>query len=266
MFSDVVVRALRPLRFRGKVRLLDPLVPRCGVRTARVFGVRVDLDLAEYIQRMMYLGCFEREETRLLLRYLRPGMRVVDVGANVGYFSFLSAARVGPSGRVLAVEPSPQAHAALRRAVDDNRLSQVRVVNAALGRSPGATGLFVPPAALGNHAPSMIPTDGWEAVRVPVVRLDDLLTEHNLPQVDLLKIDVEGYELEVLAGAETAFRAGRVRAVLCEFNDNLLRKAGASADRLWDWLAGHGLRSAAYPARPAFPPHSFLNLFLCRAE
>jgi hypothetical protein len=85
--ADHTIAALRPLRFRGKNRLLGWLLPDKGIREARVFGYRVELDLGDFIQRMVYLGSYERHETGLVARYLRRGMTVVDAGANIGYGS-----------------------------------------------------------------------------------------------------------------------------------------------------------------------------------
>src|SRR6185436_6075060 len=102
---DNVISAFRPHNFRGKLRLLDGLVPHTGDRVASVWGYQVHLDLSEAIQRWIYMGAFEPKETALATRWLRPGMTFVDVGANVGYFTLLAASRVGPSGRVHAIEP-----------------------------------------------------------------------------------------------------------------------------------------------------------------
>jgi FkbM family methyltransferase len=265
VFSDLLVRLLRPVWFRGKARLLSAVTPDRGTRAARVFGARIELDLSDYVQRMMYLGCYEPGETRTLLRYLRPGMTVVDVGANAGYFTYLAAARVGRSGRVLAVEPLPPVYRNLAAAVRDNRLDRVTVVNTALGRVAGSLPLFVPPAAHGNCAPTLVPVPGWEPVLVPVRPLDAVLDECAIDRVDLLKLDVEGFEAEVLAGADRALRSGQVRAVLCEFNDWGLRQNGSSPRDLWDVLAEYGFRRPGGPAAPPdFPSGTVETWFLVR--
>jgi hypothetical protein len=80
---------LRPVYFRGKGRLLNLVVGDPGERVAHVAGNCMRLDLSEYIQRSIYFGCFEPRETRLVRRWLKPGMTCVDVGANVGYYTLL---------------------------------------------------------------------------------------------------------------------------------------------------------------------------------
>ena len=259
---DRLIRALWNVRFRGKVRLLSRLVPRTGIRSAHVFGTRLELDLADYVQRMMYLGCFEREETATVIRHLRPGMTFVDVGANAGYFTYLAAARVGITGRVCSIEPDPVLFKKLAGAVAENDLKCVAVRNVALGREPGELPLFVPPTAHANRAPTMTPVPGWEEVRVIVCTLDYMLDDSGIATVDLLKIDVEGYEAEVLAGAMRAFGEGRVRAVLCEFNDYWLRQQGTTPAALWQTFVAKGFR-AAHPM-PDFPAGSTVNAFFTR--
>src|SRR5262245_23753485 len=85
---DNVISSFRPYNFRGKLRLLDGLVPHSGERVSKVFGYRVRLDLSEAIQRWIYMGAFERKETALVSRWLQPGMTFLDVGANVDISPF----------------------------------------------------------------------------------------------------------------------------------------------------------------------------------
>jgi FkbM family methyltransferase len=259
---DWLVRTMWNLRFRGKARMLSPLVPRTGFRKARVFGTRIDLDLADWVQRMMYMGCYERAETNCVCRYLRPGMTFIDVGANAGYFTYLAAPRLGPSGRIVAIEPDPVLFAKFASAVRDNQHAQVATLNVGLGRVAGELSLFIPPTGTGNRAPTMTPVVGWEEVRVPVRTLDDVLDEMRIEHVDLLKLDVEGFEGEVLAGAARALAASQIRAVLCEFNSYWLGENGTSSDQLWQTLLDFGFRTDA--SRPAFDAHTTVTELFVR--
>jgi FkbM family methyltransferase len=247
-----LIRLLWRSRFRGKSRLLSPLAPRSGVRMANVFGANVALDLSDLVQRLIYLGCYERQETRAVIRCLRPGMTFVDAGANIGYFSYLAASLVGPGGRVIAIEPDPMLSTRLADTVRANRLQSVSVLNVALGRSAGELPLSIPPPNLHNHSPTLTPVEGWRTVVVPIRPLDDVLDEHSIARVDLLKMDVEGFEAEILAGASRALAAGRIGGILCEFNDYWLRENGTTPDRLWDEIVRHGLEPVT--PRPAFSP------------
>jgi len=248
--SDSIVRILRPLPIRGKVRLLEKMVPNTGERYAEIFGSRMKLDLAEHIQRWVYFGGYERLETRWVRKWLRPGMSVADIGANVGYYTLLAASCVGPRGRVFAVEPSPYAYNRLRETVTDNRLTQVVTLQAALGRIQGEGLLYLPPP--GNHSPSMAPCDRKDSVKVALRTLDDCLAEWGVDQLDLLKMDVEGFEPEVLGGARSALRAGRIRAIFCELNDWWLRQMGGSAQELFHLITSEGF-SRVFKAGPDLP-------------
>src|SRR5205814_4168836 len=130
---------------------------------------------------------------------------VVDVGANVGYYTLLAASCVGQTGKVFAIEPSPHAYARLREAVAHNVLSHVVTLKAALGSARREGVLYMPPS--GNHSPSLVPCDRQESVRVPLRTLDDCLEEWGVEKVDLLKMDVEGFEPQVLLGARSALSA-----------------------------------------------------------
>jgi FkbM family methyltransferase len=237
-FAERTISALHRWPFLGQSRLLGWLLPCQGTRRADVFGCRVELDLGDRIQRSIYLGTYERKETRLVRRYLRPGMTVVDVGANVGYYTLLAARRVGAGGQVFAFEPSAYAADLLERTVQANRLTQVRVVRSGLGSRPGEARLAIP--APGNHTPSMLGTEQGPATTVAVTTLDQSLTDFGIERVDLLKLDVEGYEPQVLAGGAAALAAGRVGAILCELNDPWLRHAGTDAQALYDTLLQAG--------------------------
>jgi FkbM family methyltransferase len=248
---NLLFRALRPINFRGKYRLLNRLLPRSGTRTADLFGFRVRCDLSDLIQRQMYLGCYEPQETRTARRLLKPGMTFVDAGANAGHFTFLAASLVGPSGRVLAFEPDPMLAERLAATAPPN----TRVFPHALGREYATKTLSIPPVSFGNRDPVLVELPGHEHVRVKVAPLDAVVDG----TVDLLKLDVEGHEAEVLAGATRLLAAGRIRAVLCEFNDHWLRTRGTTADRLWDTLLGLGF--APGQSRPDFAERIVTALF-----
>lgn len=247
MLRDSIINALRPFHFRGKLRLLGSIAPRSGERTVRVFGYDVRLDLGEAIQRWIYLGAFEPVETAAVRSWLRPGMTFVDVGANFGYFTLLAASRVGAGGRVLAVEPSPYASRRLAETVRRNPLPQVEVFHLGLSSEAGTLDLYLPPS--GFHSPTMSASSGGEPVAVPVGRLDEYMEEWGVETVDLMKLDVEGHEPYVLEGASRVLGSGRIRAVLCEFNDHWLRQQGSSPEALYAIFVAAGFIDMAGPAR-----------------
>ncbi len=206
-----------------RVARLLATVPPAGV-VVLSDGTPIVHDPTDWTCRMSYEGTYEREILRLLPELLSDGDAMVDVGANVGILGARAARLVGESGRVVAVEPSPRCLEDLRRVVDG--MSNVTIVEAALGPERGTvrlTGWDNPDhrglgTAVDGHR-SGIEENWYEgtAAVVPQLRLADVLDEH-LPgrEVALLKVDVEGYEPAVLAGAPALFDEGRVRAAILE--------------------------------------------------
>src|SRR4051812_1076691 len=97
-----LVDCLRPLQFRGKRRLLAPLAPTAGKRRARIFGADLELDVSNYVDSSIFIGCYEPVNAFLFKQILRSGGVGVDIGANIGYFTLLAASLVGKTGRVIA--------------------------------------------------------------------------------------------------------------------------------------------------------------------
>ena len=206
-----------------RVARLLATVPPAGV-VVLSDGTPIVHDPTDWTCRMSYEGTYEREILRLLPELLSDGDAMVDVGANVGILGARAARLVGESGRVVAVEPSPRCLEDLRRVVDG--MSNVTIVDAALGPERGTvslTGWDNPDhrglgTAVEGHRSGI--EENWyvgTAAVVPQLRLADVLDEY-LPgrQVALLKVDVEGYEPAVLAGAPALFDEGRVRAAILE--------------------------------------------------
>jgi FkbM family methyltransferase len=254
---------IRPYSFRGKARLLHSLCSREGERQTEVFGYQMKLDLGDYIQRSIYLGTFEPRESAQVRQYLKPGMTFVDVGANVGYYTLLAASLVGNCGRVLAFEPSPYAFERLVDAITRNNLSQVCAIQSGLSDGSGERRLFLP-SELGNHSPSMVPNGGGRPINVSVQQLDDWLAEHDVDCVDLMKIDVEGFEPNVIKGAAKCIQQGKVRAILCEFNKYWLETNGSSSSLLYDLLTSFGFISSQ--GEPDFEPGVQNLLFTFREQ
>lgn len=139
-------------------------------------------------------------ERALVRRILRPGMRVVDVGANIGYYLLLVESIVGSRGEILCLEPEADNVRELHRNIARNELTNVVVMPAAAGAMSGEVALRP-----GLNATVVAPEPGARAVAM--VRLDDAVTA----PVDFLKIDVEGHEGYVLAGSMRLLREQRPR-------------------------------------------------------
>lgn len=244
--ASFVVDAVRPVTFRGKARVLDPLVPHSGEIEASIYGYDVSLDLSDHIQRHVYMGAYERELTAVFRDWLHRGQTVLDVGANCGYFTLLAARCVGRTGRVIAVEPSPWVANRLERTIKRNHLSHVRLERVALGATTGTLPLVEP--LPGNHTPSLLTTATDRVThQVSVARLDDCLPGwlFHVGRVDVMKVDIEGYESFLIQGGETVLRAGMVKRLAIEACGKWLARAGSSPQMLRHQLESLGFSMMA---------------------
>ena len=192
-------------------------------------GYRLALDLAHDVySQLLYLEGVRLIGERFLLgSMLQPGMRVVDVGANIGYMLLLFECAVGAAGEVLCIEPSPENLPTLRRNIECNGLRNVRLVEAAVGSSRGQVGFR---AGINGGV-----TGGSDsAYQVPMVTLDTLVPD----RVDFLKIDVDGYEGQALLGATEVLRRDRP-VVFLEFHPLLVTRFGHSFESVMALLLPH---------------------------
>jgi len=184
--------------------------------------------LDDYVGRAaFYMGDLDPKLTAIASRVLRPGDVALDIGANLGVMTVLFSRLVGPAGRVLAFEPNPRVLDRTRQTTA--KLSNVRLCEFALGPRPDTLQLVAPPENLGLG--SLVASNDrqeaghWtfganaERVTVPVERLDDVLAREGVNAVRLVKMDVEGFEPQVLRGAERCLREIRPQVILFEMNE-----------------------------------------------
>lgn len=249
--AHVLFRAW-PLTY-GLERLMSSLNPSppAGVvtRKLRGFPVRLTFDPGSYLGRFLYYrGMYEDATMRLLRRILRPGMTFVDVGANIGLHTTIAAHLVGPTGWVLAIEPQADLCSLIEANVRNNGLSNVTVIRTALGRTGGSAVLHQlyeanPGAATLRLHPG---EEACTSAEVSVRTLSAVLEGLQLPPTEIVvKIDVEGAELEVLEGAEQYLARRAPAVVLIECVDHHLQRFGAGSLELLRKLASLGYRLSA---------------------
>ncbi|MEP7305029.1 MAG: FkbM family methyltransferase [Acidobacteriota bacterium] len=225
-------------------RSVDPFWGRLPHDLGRLF---FQCDLRDHIMReVCFAGCYEPQETALLKLLLRPGMTVVDVGANWGYFSLAAAHLVGSRGRVVSVEADPRACRTLRANVARNGLDAVvNVLEMAASDRRSALHLreYAPGAsASGNYGLTSTTTvvDGGRQFEVPARQLDEALDESGIDRVDVLKMDIEGAEALALRGLERRLSDGRIGAIVLEVHPQHLLDQGSSVDDVVGRLRFHG--------------------------
>jgi len=183
---------------------------------------------------------YEEETTRLLNQVLDQGMTFMDVGAHVGYYSLQAARQVGPSGQVISFEPEPSNYELLTQNIVLNGYSNLTAINKAVSSTVGTATLYI--TALDNGRNSMyhhgLPESG--STSVETTTLDSFLASEGWPRVDLVKIDVEGAEVEVLDGMARLMADYPNLKLIIELNPPLFQNGGVSPLEFIERLAAPG--------------------------
>jgi FkbM family methyltransferase len=207
-------------------------------------GLRVRLHLGNDLSRCLFVGgCYEPNEFAFLNEVLAPGMTFVDAGANDGLYSLFAARKVGPSGTVLAFEPSAREFERLNKNCRLNGLTNVRAFKIALAAGAGVGALRTAGYEHeGQNTLGRFIYNGVECLRTETVTLDaldTLLARHRFPVPDVIKMDVEGAEHAVLQGARTVLTAHHP-LILLELSDGALREQHSSAGEVLALLRSTG--------------------------
>lgn len=240
-FAARALIGLYPLE-RGQTRVLNAMglerfIPN-GSLAEGPFGLRFRVKPEKRFAYLWYWGACEPKLLRPFVALLSPGMTVLDVGSNFGWYTALFSHLVGPTGRVHAFEPLPAAFAETTETVELNRLSQATVHNVAVSDSPGNLVFSLDPKR-SEIASALEGATGTERVECRTTTLDHFIAESGLEEVHLVKVDVEGLELEVLRGADELLRnQGPVLSL--EFAGYLLRSRGLAPDVILSFLKERG--------------------------
>ena len=216
-------------RFRGESRIagfVRPVVNRVlpkgpawvTVRAGRGIGLRLLIDPRE--EKYYWTGLYEPEVQAIVTQHLKPGDVMWDVGAHIGFLAAIASRAVGPTGLVVAFEPLEENVGRLSKTVEANGLANVTIREAALSSSAGSSPFFVHRSTLmgGLSGASDAPR-----VEVATTTLDAELTSLGPPT--LVKIDVERYEGEVIAGGQRLFNDVRPLLIIELLNDQAEARA-----------------------------------------
>lgn len=189
----------------------------------------------KYMGQRVALGKYEPYETELILREAKKGDVVIDVGANIGYYTILLADKVGPSGKVYAFEPDSKNFEILEKNIEINKLSNVILIKAALSSQKGVKKLYRSTENYGDHR-----MFGKEKKRgseeIKTMKLDDFL-ENKEKKVDFLKIDTQGWEPAVIDGAKEIIKKNKP-TIFFEYSPKSYKAAKLDGDRMIYWIEG----------------------------
>lgn len=207
-----------------------------SVQGFQIYVARSDSDVGYHVA----MDSYEPDVTAVFRRLLRQGMGVIDIGANIGYFTMLSARLVGPEGHVLAVEPNPRNARMLEASRRLNDYSHVTVAQVAAGRTIGLLALH----AANSNGTTSEPSGSLDALlgteTVPSLRLDDIVSPDR--PVGLIKLDVEGAEYNAVLGCQDVIARDHP-TIISEFSPELMPGiSGVSGLDYLRWLMARNYR------------------------
>lgn len=207
------------LRYIWKIRCVFPSKPLTTFFLKD--GSRFDYPLKTAIGSLLFCGGFENKETKFLQQTLKPGSIFFDIGANGGFYTVVAAKKVGVTGHVYAFEPGQSELKILRHNIAINHLTNVTIVECAVGNKSGKAQLAISSdgamnsLAKTNHPQQCI--EHWQSVEI--IKLDDFCQKYSITKVDFIKIDVEGAEKLVFEGARNIFLSDHEIKIMFEASD-----------------------------------------------
>jgi len=234
----------RPLRVFAN-KMICAIVPK----VIRLGDVKVVINPRDpVISGSLAFGVYEKSEIAFMQRVCKPGHVMIDVGANVGLYTAIAGVALGPTGRIIALEPDPESFQFLEQTVHANGLTNAQTIQAAASDLNGTAKLYI---CSENRGDNRLYQNGFaeRAIDISVLRLDDYLAAEGVNTVDIVKIDVQGFEGHVIAGLEqTILRSPRL-IMLMELCPCDLRAAGTPPLALLQRITRLGLTLYGLKAR-----------------
>jgi FkbM family methyltransferase len=235
---DVVQHVLEPLPVRGKGRLAEQILRHVKTEALTchpLASLEVRLRRSQRIERLMWVGAYERQILSFLKRTVKPSMTILDVGANIGYIASIAATLAGRTGQVHVFEPNPTCYPQLEENL--RPLSQAHAYQLAINDTEGKLPLYLSENQQEDGWGSLLeePGAGRRPLLVPVTSIDNFVSKLSLRQVDLIKIDIEGNEMHALRGARLLIERDHPM-IVAELNSVCLARDGAKPEDVIQFL------------------------------
>lgn len=222
--------------FYGKIIPSYTSYQKGAYRIFKRDGIKMRVDISDYIGYMAYFG-FTNETIPNFYKLIADGMNILDIGSNIGFVLLNISKRLGSRGKVFGFEPDAENFKVLRENVELNTFKNIEIFNYGLGDISSVQKLYRPTDSnLGANRINNDVVDNFSYVKIQKL---DTFIENKKIKIDLVKIDVEGFEYKVLLGAENFIKTQKPIFYI-ELDDNNLKQQGDSAKKLIQLLGSHG--------------------------
>ena len=212
----------------GRYRVLKHLSSkRFHVRKIEGSWMSLDIEDTGISRDLLIRGHRERMETQMMKQILQPGMQVIDIGANIGYYALLESRMVTEQGSVFALEPESRNYELLCRNVELNPVKNIRTYNVGISDHSGIEKLFLSKDRnLHNLLMPIRSDDSGSVTEIEVMSLDEFIEKEKIAtgDIDLIRMDIEGYEAKVLSGMENILRSAVKLYLFIEFHPNNMKR------------------------------------------
>ena len=236
--SELIDRMVNnPLIYQTALKLLAKVEFKRDL-SIRVRGLKMHSNTPDRLLASFFwkTAILESYETQLLPQLVKPGMRVVDVGANIGYYTLLLARLVGPNGEVIAFEPDLNNYRLLTKNAARNHFASITAVNKAVADYNGRARLFINKGHRGDHR-IYAGNEPRAAVAIEATTLDAYLAGS---AIDVVKMDIQGAEMLAFKGMAATIALNPELIILTEFSPQHLLKCGAHPTAFLEALEAAG--------------------------
>jgi FkbM family methyltransferase len=194
--------------------------------------------------RILNQGEYEPEMISVLTACLTSGSIFVDLGTNEGYLSLRASKLVGPKGHVYSIEPQSRLWPVIIKNLLLNRATNYTLIPYAVSEAEGNIDMVIYPSINtgASSAVRTLRTSRFETERCAALPLSDIIDRFNIPAIDLMKIDIEGFELNALRSLGRYLAQGVVKRFIIEVHPRQMRDLGQSPDELSDLMRRSGYR------------------------
>jgi FkbM family methyltransferase len=206
------------------------------------------------IAKGIYCGWFEKGELDLFQKFLKPGMHVVDAGANIGLYSIISSFLVGKSGKVISFEPSKKTFELFSSNIKLNKVENVQAFNLGLGENVDEKLYLRQDLGYGDAERYIIPNNEDPNPELSNVKnetqkeeilldsLDNMVGKLCILKIDFIKIDTEGFEFYVLKGAKNVIKTNPQIIIMMECTALGTKRANTTQEEVFEFLKDNGLK------------------------
>ncbi len=207
-------------------KIQKKIILKAKVQFADIQGSKMHLLPIGHSVQLAMNGIYEPLETNYVKNEIKNGFNVLDIGANIGYYTLIFSKLVGPRGKVFAFEPEQKIYNILKKNVKINNYENVIIENLALSNKFGKTSLYISEAGGSTIFP--LDDDNREKREISKTSLDKYFENLQHIPISFIKMDAEGSEFAILQGMELLLKNNKKLKMLIEFNPKLIKQSGAN--------------------------------------